>query len=108
MSGSKASEKRGGYSGSKMKGPRGRAEVAGCGRHAQAVVEQHAAEVISGRAAVECAQCKGAALRRLILERAFRGELVPQDPSDEPAEALLDRIRADRAAAPTPRRRTRT
>jgi type I restriction enzyme S subunit len=33
----------------------------------------------------------------LILERAFRGELVPQDPSDEPAEALLARIRASQS-----------
>ena len=39
----------------------------------------------------------GAALRRSVRERAFRGELVPQDPSDEPASALLERIRADRA-----------
>jgi hypothetical protein len=49
------------------------------------------------RSAIERAQRKGAALRRLILERAFRGELVPQDPSDEPAETLLDRIRVGRA-----------
>ena len=39
-----------------------------------------------------------------ILARAFRGELVPQDPADEPASALLDRIRAQRAAAPKPKR----
>ena len=32
-------------------------------------------------------------LRQSILERAFRGELVPQDPNDEPAEALLARIK---------------
>ena len=32
-----------------------------------------------------------------VLERAFRGELVPQDPSDEPASVLLDRIRAEQA-----------
>lgn len=35
-----------------------------------------------------------------LLAKAFRGELVPQDPADEPAEALLARIRAERAAAP--------
>ncbi|MCP4350844.1 MAG: hypothetical protein GY795_35710 [Desulfobacterales bacterium] len=31
-----------------------------------------------------------------ILAKAFRGELVPQDPDDEPAELLLQRIRAER------------
>ena len=36
-------------------------------------------------------------LRQAILKKAFSGQLVPQDPSDEPASALLDRIRADRA-----------
>lgn len=38
-------------------------------------------------------------LGRAILAKAFRGELVPQDPNDEPASVLLDRIRAERAAA---------
>ena len=32
-----------------------------------------------------------------ILAKAFRGELVPQDPNDEPASVLLDRIRDQRA-----------
>jgi type I restriction enzyme, S subunit len=32
-----------------------------------------------------------------ILAKAFRGELVPQDPNDEPATKLLERIRAQRA-----------
>jgi type I restriction enzyme, S subunit len=35
-------------------------------------------------------------LRQSILKRAFAGKLVPQDPSDEPAEMLLERIRAQR------------
>ena len=34
------------------------------------------------------------ALRQAILKRAFEGRLVPQDPDDEPASVLLDRIRA--------------
>jgi type I restriction enzyme, S subunit len=43
-----------------------------------------------------------------LLAKAFRGELVPQDPNDEPASVLLERIRAarqtDAAAAKPPRR----
>lgn len=37
-------------------------------------------------------------LNQAILAKAFRGELVPQDPSDEPATVLLERIRAEREA----------
>jgi type I restriction enzyme S subunit len=35
-----------------------------------------------------------------LLAKAFRGELVPQDPNDEPASELLKRIQAVRAAKP--------
>lgn len=43
-----------------------------------------------------------------LLAKAFRGELVPQDPEDEPAEALLTRIREARAAAPKAKRGRKT
>jgi type I restriction enzyme S subunit len=39
-------------------------------------------------------------LRQAILHRAFTGRLVPQDPNDEPAGKLLERIRAGRGEAP--------
>ncbi len=41
---------------------------------------------------------KAEALRQSILKKAFAGELVPQDPADEPASVLLARIRAEREA----------
>lgn len=37
-----------------------------------------------------------ALMERAILAKAFRGELVPHDPNDEPASVLLERIRAER------------
>ena len=39
------------------------------------------------------------ALRQSILKKAFTGQLVPQDPSDEPASVLLDRIKAEKEKA---------
>jgi type I restriction enzyme S subunit len=36
-------------------------------------------------------------LRQSILKKAFEGELVPQDPSDEPASILLERIKAEKS-----------
>lgn len=35
-------------------------------------------------------------LEQSILAKAFRGELIPQDPNDEPASVLLERIKAER------------
>ncbi len=46
-------------------------------------------------------------LEQAALAKAFRGELVPQDPTDEPASVLLERLRAARAAEPDRPRRGR-
>ena len=45
------------------------------------------------------------ALRQSILKQAFSGKLVPQDPDDEPATVLLQRIRAKNASQEQKRRR---
>jgi type I restriction enzyme S subunit len=55
--------------------------------------------------AVDAGLKRSATLCRSVLKAAFQGRLVPQDPTDEPASELLDRIRAERAAAPKTRAR---
>ena len=50
------------------------------------------------RADLERAKHHSRTLRRSILSRAFSGQLVPQDPNDEPATVLLERIAASRTA----------
>ena len=53
-----------------------------------------------------------AQLRNSILHQAFTGQLVPQDPNDEPASVLLERIKAEKnksaATKPTTRRTRKT
>jgi type I restriction enzyme, S subunit len=56
------------------------------------------ADILEARYAAARAQVER--LTPALLAKAFRGELVPQDPNDEPAAVLLERIRAARAAQP--------
>lgn len=46
-------------------------------------------------------------LRQAVLRRAFKGQLVPQDPNDEPATLLLERLHSHLAIASINGRRTR-
>lgn len=45
---------------------------------------------------VDSSSIRNSRARQSILTAAFTGQLVPQDPADEPASALLERIRAER------------
>lgn len=53
---------------------------------------------------LKCAIDTVSVLSSALLSKAFRGELVPQDPNDEPASVLLERIRAEKASAPAKQR----
>ena len=55
---------------------------------------------------LDAALQRSEALRQAILKKAFSGRLVPQDPADEPAATLLARLRSERAAAPTTKRKS--
>ena len=61
------------------------------------------------QAEIDANLARADALRQSILKKAFSGGLVSQDPDDEPAQALLARIRASRGGDSTtkPRRRAR-
>jgi type I restriction enzyme S subunit len=54
--------------------------------------------VVEQQASIAVALRQAAAQRKNILQAAFSGKLVPQDPNDAPASVLLERIRAERAA----------
>lgn len=69
-------------------------------RRIVAEVERRLSVVQQAEAVVDASLQRAERLRQSILKRAFSGELVPQDPDDEPASVLLERIRVQREAEP--------
>jgi type I restriction enzyme S subunit len=67
----------------------------------RAVVEQQLSVADEALRSMSIDVARLARLRQSILKWAFEGRLVDQDPTDEPASVLLERIRAERAAAAT-------
>lgn len=69
------------------------------------VTDQLLSQINASSRYVEASLLRCSRLRQSLLRLAFDGRLAPQDPRDEPASALLDRIRRDRAAAAAPVKR---
>ena len=73
-------------------------------RRIVAEVERQLSLIEAAEGEVERGLGKAVSLRRAILQAAFDGRLVPQDPTDEPAATLLERIAAARASQARGRR----
>ncbi len=63
-----------------------------------ATLENALASARDNEISIERSFKQAAAQRQNILRAAFAGQLVPQDPNDEPASVLFERIRAERAS----------
>ena len=82
-----------------------------CSLSEQEVVVERLSVILSTIDAMEATidnqLLKADALRQSVLKGAFAGQLVAQDPSDEPASVLLDQIKAERKEASKGRETTK-
>lgn len=68
-------------------------------------VDRIFSELDAAESMIDAELMRATSLRHALLKAAFSGQLVPQDPNDEPASVLLERIRAEREnEAPVKRR----
>ena len=62
----------------------------------------------TAEATIDAELTRAERLRQSILKQAFSGKLVPQDPNDEPASVLLEKIRDEKEHQPPKRKKTKT
>ena len=60
-------------------------------------VEERLSVATVAESEIDNSLARSSRLRQSILKQAFEGKLVPQDPKDEPASVLLERLRASRS-----------